>query len=63
MRSIGVRRKPSVRRLTIVEAIATAERAEKRITINMAETLRLCLACHEWQNGHESQENCQEVLS
>ena len=26
--------------------------------MNMAETLRLRHSCHEWQNGHASEENC-----
>jgi transcriptional regulator GlxA family with amidase domain len=43
----------------IVEATATADSAARRITMNMAETLRLRHDCHEWQDGHTSQENCQ----
>src|SRR5918993_5985130 len=42
----------------MVEPSATADSAARRITMNMAETLRLRRNCHEWQNGHESQENC-----
>ncbi len=39
-------------RAAIVEAIARIESAARRITMNMAVTLRLCHICQQWQNGH-----------